>query len=83
MKTPGFALLLLIAPEARAEQHAFFESKVRPVLVEHCYECHSVVNSKGGLLLDTRQGCGAAPRDDIRTGAAPRVKGRTNSPSSL
>ena len=56
MKTPGFALLLLIAPEARAEQHAFFESKVRPVLVEHCYECHSGVNSKGGLLLDTRQG---------------------------
>ena len=39
-----------------AEEHAFFESKVRPVLVERCYECHSGVNSKGGLLLDTRQG---------------------------
>jgi hypothetical protein len=49
-------LLLLIAPAVRAEEHAFFESKVRPVLVEHCYECHSGVNSKGGLLLDTRRG---------------------------
>ena len=56
MKPPGFMLLLLIAPAVRAEEHAFFESKVRPVLVEHCYECHSGVNSKGGLLLDTRRG---------------------------
>ena len=35
---------------------AFFEKQVRPILVEHCYECHAEVNSKGGLLLDTRQG---------------------------
>ncbi|MBI2927609.1 MAG: DUF1553 domain-containing protein [Verrucomicrobia bacterium] len=36
----------------------FFESKVRPVLVEHCYECHSAQAEKvkGGLLLDTREG---------------------------
>ena len=35
---------------------AFFESKIRPVLVEHCYRCHSVEadESKGGLLLDSR-----------------------------
>ncbi len=34
----------------------FFESKVRPVLVEHCYKCHSVDagKSKGNLLLDSR-----------------------------
>lgn len=31
----------------------FFESRVRPVLVEHCYECHSGGESSGGLLLDT------------------------------
>jgi len=34
----------------------FFESKIRPVLVKHCYECHSA-NSKivrGGLQLDHR-----------------------------
>jgi hypothetical protein len=34
----------------------FFEQKIRPVLVEHCYGCHSVgaKKSKGGLLLDSR-----------------------------
>jgi len=34
----------------------FFESKIRPVLVEHCYSCHSTEASspKGGLRLDTR-----------------------------
>lgn len=41
-----------------AEKTAFFESKIRPVLVKHCYECHSEESgkSKGDLLLDTRQG---------------------------
>lgn len=36
----------------------FFEKKIRPVLLQHCYECHSATakNVKGGLLLDTRQG---------------------------
>ena len=34
----------------------FFESKIRPVLVQHCYECHSAeaATPKGGLLLDQR-----------------------------
>lgn len=33
----------------------FFEKKVRPVLVEHCYECHSVGKKvKGGLALDSQ-----------------------------
>jgi len=37
-------------------QLEFFEAKIRPVLVQHCYECHSAdaKNIKGGLLLDTR-----------------------------
>ncbi len=34
----------------------FFESKIRPLLVEHCYECHSGEKTKGGLSLDTRAG---------------------------
>ncbi|MDF1737879.1 MAG: PSD1 and planctomycete cytochrome C domain-containing protein [Verrucomicrobiales bacterium] len=35
----------------------FFESKIRPALVEHCYKCHSQDSEKvkGGLLLDTRE----------------------------
>ncbi len=34
----------------------FFEKKVRPILVESCYKCHSAQAEKvkGGLLLDTR-----------------------------
>lgn len=34
----------------------FFESKIRPVLVEHCYECHSSAEGtdEGGLQVDTR-----------------------------
>jgi hypothetical protein len=36
----------------------FFEKKIRPVLVEHCYSCHSAdaKKVKGELLLDTREG---------------------------
>ncbi|WP_246173562.1 PSD1 and planctomycete cytochrome C domain-containing protein [Limnoglobus roseus] len=36
----------------------FFEKKVRPVLVEHCYSCHSAAakKTKGGLQLDTPDG---------------------------
>ncbi|MGI9427994.1 MAG: PSD1 and planctomycete cytochrome C domain-containing protein [Bythopirellula sp.] len=34
----------------------FFESKIRPVLVQQCYGCHSTESGKtrGGLLLDSR-----------------------------
>src|SRR5437868_14592401 len=34
----------------------FFEKRVRPLLVRHCYECHSseAKKVKGGLLLDSR-----------------------------
>ncbi len=30
----------------------FFESKVRPVLSQYCYECHGAEAQKGGLRLD-------------------------------
>jgi hypothetical protein len=37
---------------------AFFEARIRPVLVDHCYECHSAKSkpAKGGLRLDTKAG---------------------------
>ena len=35
------------------EQAAFFETKVRPVLVEHCYKCHGEGKHKGNLQLDS------------------------------
>ncbi len=38
------------------EQFDFFETKIRPALIKHCYKCHSQDGDKikGGLLLDTR-----------------------------
>ena len=38
-------------------QHDFFEAKIRPVLVKHCYECHSqeAGEVQGGLYLDSRE----------------------------
>jgi Protein of unknown function (DUF1553)/Protein of unknown function (DUF1549)/Planctomycete cytochrome C len=63
MKRILFALCaLLIAGPAFAQDKAaqleFFEKKVRPVLVQHCYECHSAKAKRvrGGLLLDSRSG---------------------------
>jgi hypothetical protein len=32
----------------------FFEKNVRPLLIQHCYECHSGPESKGGLKLDSQ-----------------------------
>lgn len=34
----------------------YFESSVRPILVKHCYECHSSKDPDGGLSLDSRDG---------------------------
>ncbi|MEX0792125.1 MAG: PSD1 and planctomycete cytochrome C domain-containing protein [Pirellulaceae bacterium] len=56
--------LLLQGAAARADEKPseadldFFEKKIRPVLVTHCYECHSeeAETLHGGLLLDTREG---------------------------
>jgi hypothetical protein len=40
------------------EQLAFFEAKIRPLLIENCYKCHSASAEKirGNLVLDTREG---------------------------
>ena len=41
-----------------AEQAKFFESKIRPVLMNKCAKCHSSTAEKlkGGLLVDSREG---------------------------
>ena len=43
--------------EFTAAQLEFFESKVRPLLVEHCYDCHGpdVDEPEGGLSLASRK----------------------------
>lgn len=48
------------AAEAAADEDglAFFEKRIRPVLVEHCYRCHAAdaKSVRGGLVVDTRDG---------------------------
>ena len=40
---------------SEAEQIEFFEARIRPLLIEHCLECHaSHTEASGGLLLDSR-----------------------------
>jgi hypothetical protein len=69
MTRHALVLLLFVSPTvaaARADANddsgvAFFEKKIRPVLVEHCYKCHSAEAQqkkklRGSLRLDTRQG---------------------------
>ena len=45
-------------PALTSEQTQFFESKIRPALVEHCYRCHSNDGQgvRGGLMVDSREG---------------------------
>lgn len=52
-----FAVLTWAAPFVSAQDPAgvnFFETKIRPVLIEHCYECHAGKKTRGGLALDSR-----------------------------
>jgi hypothetical protein len=64
----GIVPALLVAAWCQAQSPAaapsaegveFFEKKVRPLLTEQCYQCHSAEAKKGikgGLSLDTRDG---------------------------
>lgn len=52
----SFLALPFLAGAAEPDGVAFFESRIRPVLVMHCYECHSAEKTKSGLRLDYRGG---------------------------
>lgn len=59
MKSWIYFILPLLATGASSDippdQIEFFESKIRPVLAENCYDCHNSVNkTKAGLALDYR-----------------------------
>jgi cytochrome c553 len=49
-------LALLTAPVLGAAEADFFEKRIRPLLAEHCTECHGADKQKGGLRLDHRAG---------------------------
>ena len=56
----GMIVSASLAATVRADDAdtAFFEGKVRPILVQRCYSCHSADAKKvrGGLLLDSKDG---------------------------
>ena len=61
MKHAVCALALLVmalaCSKGRTEERTdFFESKIRPVLVETCFRCHGGTKTSGGLRLDSREG---------------------------
>jgi hypothetical protein len=61
---PAEIVLTQAAPPALPAQSIspddlqFFEAKIRPILADNCYKCHSrdADKIKGGLMLDTREG---------------------------
>jgi hypothetical protein len=55
----AFCLLLVITTPTLALAESgdeYFESRVRPLLVKHCVECHGPKKQESGLRLDSRQG---------------------------
>ncbi|NUM52084.1 MAG: DUF1553 domain-containing protein [Candidatus Hydrogenedentes bacterium] len=56
---PWAGLLQALRPEGAqnhsAETIEFFEAKIRPVLVQNCFECHGPEKQKAGLRLDSRE----------------------------
>ena len=70
------SLTFLSSVEAQDSRLEFFESRIRPVLIEHCYECHNSLGvAEGGLALDwktatrqtTDQGPAVVPFDPERS----------------
>src|SRR5438067_11572423 len=59
----GLSCLALSPPAAAGEPGGklnpatvdFFETKVRPVLANHCWQCHGPDKQKASLRLDTRE----------------------------
>ncbi len=54
--------LMLLLPtlsngQTDLQKREFFESRIRPVLIEHCYKCHNSHGKKeGDLAVDSKQG---------------------------
>ena len=50
-------LIALSLPECHGDDDAaFFEARIRPLLIRHCIQCHGPKKQEGGLRLDTRPG---------------------------
>src|SRR5687767_3440458 len=60
-----FASLLVSRPVSGQDRSATFQSRVRPLIENHCVECHGPVVQKAKLRLDTL----TPDLGDERTGA--------------
>jgi hypothetical protein len=58
---PVFAADPVVKPSAA--QIEYFETKVRPLLAEHCYSCHGAKKQSAGLRFDTSAGLRAGADD--------------------
>ena len=47
--------LQVMADDKTTEAERLFESKIRPLLIDRCFKCHSDSKAKGGLRLDSRE----------------------------
>jgi cytochrome c553 len=58
MRALLLVLTVSVAVKAQSGSADLFEKKIRPVLVAHCYACHSakLKSPMSGLVLDTRAG---------------------------
>ena len=52
----SLSLTTALAADLKPADLEFFETKIRPVLVAECYECHDAKKQKGDLRLDYRDG---------------------------
>ncbi len=67
------------ATEPNRQGIDFFEAKIRPMLITHCYECHSAEavaknKLKGGSLLDSREASQHGGEADQPSFPASRMK---------
>ena len=65
----GWIVMPAVADQPSPEALDFFEQRIRPIFVAHCYECHSTGSKKdnGSLLLDS-----GTCRTDTRRRLSPR-----------
>ncbi|MBI1830312.1 MAG: DUF1549 domain-containing protein, partial [Planctomycetes bacterium] len=60
---PSILALALIAGQASPPDEAFFEAKIRPVLLESCFQCHGGMKVSNKLRVDSRDALLAGGRN--------------------
>lgn len=52
----GATSLSAAEKQPNQQQIQFFEAKIRPLLIKHCYDCHGADEQESGLRVDTFKG---------------------------